>query len=182
MLEYFILGMVSGEALTGYDIKKYIENGIGTFYKASFGSIYPMLKKLTEQGYLIMYDKAQGSRQKKYYQITEEGKQLFNQWLTSPMNVLDGSSTHLAKVYFFDKLPSDIRDRQLLEHEINNRNYLHKLQELKKNFDKTENKNCCYFKLSTLYYGICITRESIRWCRHIREGKPLSGLIEKEET
>lgn len=181
MLEYLILGMVFGEDLTGYDIKKYIENGIGVFYKASFGSIYPMLKKLTNKGYLIMYDKPQGSRQKKFYQITEEGKNLFNEWLISPMNVLDGTNTHLAKVYFFDKLPPNIRDQQLLEHEINNKNYLHKLQELKRNFDKLENKNCYYFKLSTLYYGICITQESIRWCQHIREGKPLSGLIKKED-
>ncbi|WP_081905926.1 PadR family transcriptional regulator [Kineothrix alysoides] len=41
--------MVLNEDLTGDDIKKLIENGIGTFYKASFGSLYPALKKLTEK-------------------------------------------------------------------------------------------------------------------------------------
>lgn len=181
MLDYLILGMVLSEDLTGYDIKKHIENGICIFYKASFGSIYPMLKKLTNKGYLIMYDKPQGDRQKKFYQITQEGKKVFNEWLTSPMNVLDGTSTHIAKVYFFDKLPPDIRDRQLLEHEINNINYLQKLQALEKKFEKIENRDCCYFKLSTLYYGICITQESIRWCQHIRAGRPLSELVKKEK-
>ncbi|MGF7142138.1 DNA-binding PadR family transcriptional regulator [Anaerotaenia torta] len=109
MLEYLILGMVFSDDLTGYDIKKSIENGIGTFYKASFGSIYPALRKLTDKDCLIMYDKPQGGRQKKFYRITEDGKRFFNEWLTSSMNVMDGANTHLAKVYFFDKLPADLR-------------------------------------------------------------------------
>ena len=46
MLESILLGMVLEEDLTGYDIKKRIETGIGVFYKASFGSLYPALKKM----------------------------------------------------------------------------------------------------------------------------------------
>jgi len=177
MLDYIILGMLYDDNLTGYDIKKYIENGIGVFYKASYGSLYPALKKLTEKGFLTMYEEPLGGRQKNYYKITNEGKKVFLDWLVLPINVLDGTNTHLAKVYFFDKLPSDIRDRQLLEYEINNEKYLRKLQALENDFDKMENKDCFYYKLSTLYYGICITQETLRWCRHIREGKPLRTLI-----
>ena len=40
MLESIALGMLLEKDLTGYDIKKFIENGIGVFYKASFGSLY----------------------------------------------------------------------------------------------------------------------------------------------
>jgi len=181
MLDFILLGMVFNDDLTGYDIKKYIESGIGVFYKASYGSLYPALKKLTEKGYLSMYEKPQGNRQKNFYKITDEGKNYFSDWLASPMNTLDGTNTHLAKIYFFDKLPPDIRDRQLLEYEMNGTSYLRKLQTLEKEFDKMENKDCFYYKLSTLYYGICITKESIRWCQHIREGKPLSELFQREE-
>ena len=177
MLDYIILGMIYDDNLTGYDIKKYIENGIGVFYKASYGSLYPALKKLTEKGFLTMYEEPLGGRQKNYYKITNEGKKVFLDWLVLPINVLDGTNTHLAKVYFFDKLSSDIRERQLLEYEINNENYLRKLQALENDFDKMENKDCFYYKLSTLYYGICITQETLRWCRHIREGKLLRTLI-----
>jgi len=181
MLDYIILGMVLGDDLTGYDIKKCIEKGIGVFYKASYGSLYPALKKLTENGRLTMYEEPQGGRQRKLYKLTDEGRRVFMDWLVSPMNILDGTNTHLSKVYFFDKLPSDIRDRQLLAHEINNENYLKKLQALERDFDKLESKACFYFKLSTLYYGICVTRETIRWCRHIRAERPLPELIQEEE-
>jgi len=173
MLDYIILGMVLNEDLTGYEIKKFIEKGIGVFYKASYGALYPTLKKLTEKGLLVMYEEQRGGRHKKFYKLTEEGHKIFMDWLVSPMNILNGKNTHLAKVYFFDKLPPEIRDRQLLEHEVNNINYLRKLQALEKDFKKIEN-NCFYYKLSTLYYGICVTQETIRWCRHIRARKPLS--------
>ena len=180
MLDYIILGMVVSTDLTGYDIKKYIESGIGVFYRASYGSLYPALKKLTEKGCLVMYEKPQGGRQKKFYQLTDEGKKVFMNWLVSSMSVFDGANTHLAKVYFFDTLPSDIRDRQLLEHEMNNINYLWKLQTLEKKLNQMENKDCFYHKLSTLYYGIYITQATIRWCQHIRAGKPLSELLQRE--
>ena len=174
-----ILGMVLEEDLTGYDIKKRIENGIGVFYKASFGSLYPALKKLTAKGYLAMCEEPQGNRRKIFYRITEEGKAVFYGWLSAPMNLLDGTNTHLAKVYFFDKLPPDIREQQIMAYEVNNTNYLHRLEALEKEFDRMENKDCFYYKLSTLYYGICVTQKTVQWCRHIREGKPLPELIEK---
>ncbi len=181
MLDYIILGMVLDKELTGYEIKKYIENGIGVFYKASYGSLYPALKKLTVSGNLEMNEEPNGGRKKNFYKITDEGRQIFMEWLESPLNVLDGTNTLLAKVYFFDKLSPDVRERQLLELQMNNENYLRKLQSLEKEFDKMENKDCFYHKLSTLYYGICVTAETIRWCQHIRNGNPLTDLIHKGE-
>lgn len=180
MLEQIILGMVFNNDLTGYDIKKYIENGIGVFYRASYGSLYPALKKLTDKGYLTLFEEPRGGRKKIFYRITEDGKTVFLDWLTSPINILDGTNAHLARVYFFDKLPTEARERQLMEYEMNNVVYLRKLVALEKEFNQIENKDCFYYKLSTLYYGICVTRETIRWCKHIREEKPLSALCKEE--
>ncbi len=179
MLDYIIIGMILNKSLTGYDIKKHIEDGIGIFYKASYGSIYPALKRLTDKSFLTMTEKPYGDRQKKYYIATEKGENAFLDWLSSPMNLNDGADSHLVKVYFFDKLPVDIRDRQLKEYEIRNINYLQKLQSLENNFNKMEDKDCFYFKLSTLYYGICIVQENIRWCKHLQSKKPLSELLKE---
>lgn len=178
MLESIALGMVLENDLTGYDIKKMIENGIGVFYKASFGSLYPALKRLTDKSLLTTTESPQGNRKKIFYHITEEGESQFFDWLSSPMDIFEGTNTHLAKVHFFDKLPSEIRERQLFEFEINNRNYLKRLEDLEKQYEKIENKDCFYYKLSTLYYGICITQKTIQWCEHIRMQKPLEDLIE----
>lgn len=182
MLEFIALGMVLEEDLTGYDIKKAIENGIGVFYKASFGSLYPALKRLTEKGLFTTSEKPQGGRRKIFYHITPEGRHRFFDWLSAPMDLFEGTNTHLAKVYFFDRLPPEVRERQLLEYEINNRNYLVRLKDLERQYSRMENLGCFYYKLSTLYYGICITQKTIQWCRHIRMQRPLPNLIEGEET
>jgi DNA-binding PadR family transcriptional regulator len=180
MLEYIILGMLLNEPLTGYDVKKFIEHGVGTFYKASYGSLYPSLKRMTEKGDLIMFEHPQGGRQKKYYQITEQGKTTFLKWLTTPAGLNDNTDNHLAKVYFFDSLSTDLRDQQLQEYEQNSMNYLQKLLELEKKCAALENKDLYYYKRSTLYYGIRMTQDSIRWCRHIRAKKPLTELMDQE--
>ncbi len=177
MLEYIIIGMVLDNSLTGYDIKKYIENGIGIFYKASFGTLYPALKRLEEKGLLNMTEQMQGNRQKKLYVATDVGKKTFYEWLSSPVDLNDMTENRLVKIYFFDKLPEDVRKIQLKEYEINNINYLRKLFLIQKEYDNIPNKECYYFKLSTLYYGICIVKENIRWCRHLQENKPLQDLI-----
>ena len=104
MLEYIVLGMINCEDMTGYDIKKYIENGICIFYKASFGSLYPILKKLTEKGYVTKYEKSVGERSKYYYHITNEGKDTFEEWLKTPISIDDGKGSQLVKIYFYDLL------------------------------------------------------------------------------
>lgn len=178
MLDYIIIGMLMDAAYTGYDIKKHIEEGIGIFYKASYGSLYPALKRLTEKELLAMTVQPEGGRQKKYYIATKYGKKVFYQWLCTPSDSVSGSENTLVKVYFFDKLEQSVRENLLKEFERKHIAYLRKLLELEKKFDKLENRDCFYFKLSTLYYGIKITQDNINWCRHLLNKQPLENFVE----
>ncbi|MDE6129590.1 MAG: PadR family transcriptional regulator, partial [Lachnospiraceae bacterium] len=45
-IDMVILGLLSHEPLTGYDIKKRIDGAIRFFWKGSFGSIYPALNTM----------------------------------------------------------------------------------------------------------------------------------------
>lgn len=182
MLDRIILGMVQTSCATGYDIKKRIENGIGVFYRASYGSLYPTLRKLVEKRFLTAREEAQGGRKKIFYSITKEGERYFLDWLSEPMSVPEGTTAHLAKVYFFDLLPPEIRNRQLTALEFGYESYLSKLEALEKHFLSLENRDSFYYKLSTLYYGISVTRTILQWCGHIRAGKPLESFCKGEET
>lgn len=179
MLEFIIIGMVLDKPGTGYDIKKHIENGIGVFYKASYGSLYPALKKLYDKGFLTMTEQPAGSRKKKYYMSTEKGKNAFYEWLSSPLDSAGDSNNTLVKVFFFDRLEQHIREILLKEYELKHLTYLRKLMELEKHFSKMENQDCFYFKLSTLYYGIKIVQDNINWCRHLLKREPLKNFIEE---
>ena len=49
-IDRVILGLLSHEPLTGYDIKKRIDTSIRFFWKGSFGSIYPALSDMEKNG------------------------------------------------------------------------------------------------------------------------------------
>ena len=181
MLNYIVLGMLYNGPLTGYDVKKWIENGIGVFYKASYGSIYPTLKQLSEQELVSLCPEEQGSsRQKKLYEITPKGQETFLDWLSQPIEAEDsgGKQNHLAKVYFFDVMPEELASQQLAEYERKNLDYLNRLLALERSFDSPGNQKHHYYKMSTLYYGIGIVRETLRWCRHARLKLPFRELYE----
>lgn len=70
-----------GEA-SGYEIKKFFEDGFSHFYVAGFGSIYPALAQLTREGLVTCSDiQQEGRPAKKVYRITEPGKALFRREL-----------------------------------------------------------------------------------------------------
>jgi len=180
MIDYIILGMVLHKPLTGYDIKKEIETGIGNFYKASYGSLYPALKKLTDKGCLILSEQRQVERLKKYYMATGLGKTAFMEWLCSPIDINAGTASMLAKIFFFGELPRDIRSERLQECECEIQKVLAKHKKIEEQFADSIENDKDYFELSTLYFGLQTAQGLIRWLKHIKEQKPFSTFIKEE--
>lgn len=71
------LGILSFGDASGYEIKKMVEDGMfNHFIEASYGSIYPALTRLTEEGCLLCREEAQTGRpDKKVYSLTEKGRE-----------------------------------------------------------------------------------------------------------
>ena len=82
MLEYIILGFLMGCAASGYDLKQYMAESTSYFFDASYGSIYPALKRLEEKKLILSEEKVTGGKFKKLYSITEEGRGVFLTWLS----------------------------------------------------------------------------------------------------
>ena len=177
MLEHMILGIIFERNATGYDIKKVIETKICMFYKPSFGSLYPALKRLVQKGEVSTYEELQGARKKVFYQITAAGKESFLQWLSLPLDINDGSDKNLVKIYFYDLLPVEIQKEQLLKYENSCRQYLESLELLEKELRNIVNQEKYYYKFSTLFYGISVTKATLAWCKTIREKLELTTLL-----
>jgi PadR family transcriptional regulator AphA len=79
-----ILGLLTIEPMSGYDIKATIDESIGHFWSESFGQLYPALKRLLEQGLVTCTEDAgEGGRKKKVYAITDAGSAALTEWLGS---------------------------------------------------------------------------------------------------
>src|ERR1700744_2246764 len=70
------LGILSRGDATGYEIKKRFEDdGYQHFVEASFGSIYPALNRLTEDGLVSVRSESQEKRpDRKVYSVTDAGR------------------------------------------------------------------------------------------------------------
>jgi DNA-binding PadR family transcriptional regulator len=81
-LHYAILGLLTYEPRTGYDLKAFFDNSINFMWTASLSQIYRELAKLEGQGYVTSVVEPQTGRpDKKIYLVTEEGEQGFRNWL-----------------------------------------------------------------------------------------------------
>lgn len=83
--KYAILGFLSSGPKSGYDIKRESEYCIGYFWHESYGSIYPMMKRLTTEGLVTReLDTEGGVHDRILYHMTEKGWAELKDWLRRP--------------------------------------------------------------------------------------------------
>ena len=84
-LGYAILGLLSREDLSGYDLTQRMAGRVGYFWRARHSQIYPELAKLEDGGYVTHSVVEQRERpDKKVYRITAEGLEDLKEWVTRP--------------------------------------------------------------------------------------------------
>jgi DNA-binding PadR family transcriptional regulator len=97
---YVILGMVSREARSGYEIKALVDGSVRFFWAASYGQIYPELKKLADAGLVDGSDAPTGDRKRTVYAITRAGEEALKDWLREPPETLEMREEGLLKLFF----------------------------------------------------------------------------------
>ncbi|WP_114391726.1 PadR family transcriptional regulator [Oleisolibacter albus] len=109
------LGVLSRDDASGYEIRKEFEDGpLSHFSDAGFGSIYPALKKLLEDGHIIMLPQGGDSRpDKKVYRITPAGRHVLYQALTRQPAQDKLRSDLMFMLFFGHMLPPRHLDRIL---------------------------------------------------------------------
>lgn len=97
---YVILGMVRKEPRSGYEIKALVDNSTRFFWAASYGQIYPELKRLAEAGLIVGSERPTGGRKRTVYEITADGEAELRAWLRQPPQVLETRDEGLLKLFF----------------------------------------------------------------------------------
>ena len=114
------LGVLSLEDASGYEIKQTLEDVFGSFYNASFGSIYPALGRLVQDGDAVMLEAGDDRfPDRKRYRITEAGRQQLGTVLAKARGRDVLRSEFLVAMFFAHLVPaSEIRrltDEKLAE-------------------------------------------------------------------
>jgi DNA-binding PadR family transcriptional regulator len=104
---YVILGMVSREPRSGYEIKALVDDTTRFFWAASYGQIYPGLKRLSEAGLIEGSDVPRGERKRTVYAITKDGERELKDWLRQPPQTVEMREEGLLKLFFSGVLPAE---------------------------------------------------------------------------
>lgn len=116
------LGILALGEATGYEIKKMVAEGSFSFFsEASYGSIYPALTKLTEEGMVIYRTTPQNKRpDKKVYSLTEDGRAELTRSLRRDPGPDKNRSEFLASILFAEAVSpervSELIDDRLRQH------------------------------------------------------------------
>src|ERR671937_629073 len=100
-----ILGLLALRPRSGYEIKTAVDGSTRFFWAASYGQIYPELRRLERAGLIEGTASATGARKKKDYRLTEAGSAELVKWLGNVPQMPELRDESLLKLFFSDQLP-----------------------------------------------------------------------------
>ncbi len=102
-----ILGLLRLGVRTGYDIKRTTDISTQFFWSASYGQIYPELRRLEAAGLVRSREEPRGAVRRRVYELTPEGERVLEAWLAEPTELLELRDEGLLKLFFGDILDPD---------------------------------------------------------------------------
>jgi DNA-binding PadR family transcriptional regulator len=97
---YVILGFLDSAPRSGYEIKQTVDNSTRFFWAASYGQIYPELRRLREAGLVESERDDAGGRQRSRHRITAAGRRELKRWLSEPAEDSELRDERLLKLFF----------------------------------------------------------------------------------
>lgn len=114
-LRHAILGLLSIQPMSGYDLKKVIDESVGHFWTADQSQIYRTLTGLVDDRLASRETKVQEGRPNQHvHSATEAGLAELDEWLASPLQPQSSREPFLARLFFANRMPLD-EIRKLLE-------------------------------------------------------------------
>jgi DNA-binding PadR family transcriptional regulator len=102
-----VLGLLSLGPRSGYDIKTVVDRSTRFFWAASYGQIYPELKRLEEEGLVEGEDQPSGGRNRRVYRLTAAGREALHDWLLGSTVTIELRDESLLRLFFADALAHD---------------------------------------------------------------------------
>ncbi|WP_156727822.1 PadR family transcriptional regulator [Streptomyces apocyni] len=179
ILEFAVLGLLRESPMHGYELRKRLNTSLGVFRAFSYGTLYPCLKTLVANGWLIEEpsntpDEAHatpltGRRAKIVYRLTAEGKERFEELLSQTGPDAYEDEHFAARFAFFGQTSRDVRMRVL---EGRRSRLEERLEKMRASLARTRERLDDY-TLELQRHGMESVEREVRW---------LNELIESERT
>ncbi len=167
--QFLILGLLSEQPLTGYEIKKIVDIRFSNFWSESYGQIYPELAKLESRGLVTVNRLNKDTKkERKQYSITEPGLNVLKEWLAQPVEKEIVRFELLLKLYF-----SNLTQKEVIIDHVKDFYKFHKCQlnlfaqfknEVEKITDLHDNHQEV---LMVIDFGEKVSQAYTDWCKDV---------------
>ncbi len=154
-----VLGLLALGARSGYDIKSTVDRSTRFFWAASYGQIYPELRRLEAEGLVRGEDAPNGARGRRVYELTEAGRQALEDWLVGSTTTVEYRDESLLRLFFADALPREQALGLLEARKRGHEQYLEVLEAI----DNRPGKDPEFVDL-VLHWGIDFNEWGRQWC------------------
>jgi PadR family transcriptional regulator, regulatory protein AphA len=154
-----VLGLLALGARSGYDIKSVVDRSTRFFWAASYGQIYPELRRLEAEGLIRGENAPNGGRGRRVYELTDAGRQALEDWLVGPTTTIEYRDESLLRLFFADALPRESALGLLEARKRGHEQYLDVL----KTIDSRPGKDPDFVDL-VLRWGIDFNEWGRQWC------------------
>ncbi|OEU96081.1 PadR family transcriptional regulator [Streptomyces oceani] len=177
ILEFAVLGLLRESPMHGYELRKRLNTSLGVFRAFSYGSLYPCLKALVQQGRLIEEPgntsedavPLSGRRGRIVYRLTAEGKEHFEELLAQTGPDAWEDEHFGIRFAFFGQTSRDVRVRVL---EGRRSRLEERLAKMRASLSRTRERLDDY-TLELQRHGMESVEREVRW---------LTELIESERA
>ncbi len=183
-IDMVILGLLSHEFLTGYDIKKQIDSSIHFFWKGSFGSIYPALGEMEKTGLVSKREAPidNSARERIEYSITSRGRKVLEDWLKDSQASNELKYETLLKLFFSGNCEKNVAISNIMKFREETEKELSILKFYEANLLKVQDeKDHVYFYLTVLF-GERSYETYLKWCDEAVEILENSSAIKIDTT
>jgi PadR family transcriptional regulator, regulatory protein AphA len=176
---YVILGMLALGKRTGYEIKSLVDVSTRFFWAASYGQIYPELKRLEQAGLIRGRQDRSDGRRRRTYELTSAGRRTLHEWLISDQPLVrELRHEGVLKLFFSDVLEPQEQLEQIrrirAEHEATRA----RLREIEPRARAADEPLGLRFTLLTLDWGIAYQDAMIDWCTRVERRLAAEAALE----
>ena len=165
--QYAVLGALSIQPMSGYEMKKMMNESTNYFWSESEGQIYPALAKCVEDGLATCKETLGNARVKKVYSITAKGRKVLSEWLKKePQNALVRSE-FLLKIFFAGNIENKYAIAHLTKFHNDAQQELEQLEKIKIELGscvQSLNKHAIFWMLS-VDSGIKAAKADLAWSK-----------------
>lgn len=172
-LKHAVLGLLSIQPMSGYDLGKALAGSVAHFWYADQSQVYRVIDRLTADGMLDTEVVPQDGRpDRKVHSLTQTGRDELGRWLHSPLEVERPKIPLLARLFFIAPLGREAAEDLLDRATARARDELDRLRLI--DIGPTDDMAGA-LRAATLDYGLRAAEAELDWLRTTRDRLAQTG-------